>query len=441
MINFKKTLLFYILALCFLPNTIADELHLKYLVTRCAESKEKANCVTNLADITIFNDGYLNTESNKSQLYNFKDKTITYFDHNNKTNYTTSLYAPLAFRKQELYNRGNPISELAKTIPFLQFELENTFGLLFKQGSLRSLFTDSEIEGQFAFNFDNQKIAQVSFSDYELSPQLFDSYQKLITYEFNVHPYIKQKISAHKKIIKQIEFRYHSSFDKIQNINFELQSASINSTPQVSNYLMRWNNYNKLLSKYSKLDGFMRQANTNQIHFNKLRYRQAFKRYMREKNYFDAVLVLHEYLLHTGEVPRREFKKLSPYIQKGTPEFKLMEAIKSADGDVLAAYQTLVSIRAAAKERAYIVDIFIGDLFKRQGKLDEAMSFYYRALSHNPSIMGVYISVGHVLFAKGYTDGAFSCYGLLKQLAPHHPMMQSVSKLENLLQEEHPEYF
>jgi hypothetical protein len=439
--NFKKTLLFYLVAFYFLPNIMAEELHLRYSVTRCAEAADDVKCITNLANVMFFNSGYLMMEGNKSQLYDFKAKKITYFNHNNKTSYTTSLYAPLVFRKRELYKRGNLISDAAKIPPFSQFKLENTFGLLFNDGILGSLLTDSEAEGNFSFNFGNEQIAQVSFDNHELAPQLLDNYHKFIVYEFNLHPLIKQKINSQKKIIKEIAFRYYPIADKVQKVNFKLQSVETASSLKYSNYLMQWNSYNKLLSKHNKLDGFMRQANANQIHFNKLRYRQAFKRYMREKNYFDAVLLLHEYLLHTGEVPTREFKKLSPYIQKGTPEFKLIEAIKSSDYDVLAAYNKLVSIKEAAKERAYIVDVFIADLLKRQGKLDEAMSVYYQALSHNPSLMGVYVSIGHALFAKGYMDAAFSCYGLLEQLVPHHPMLNQVTELENLLQKEHPEYF
>ena len=52
----------------------------------------------------------------------------------------------------------------------------------------------------------------------------------------------------------------------------------------------------------------------------------------------------------------------------------------------------------------------LGNVFKEQGKLDEAAACFRRALELNPDFVGAHSNLGNVLEEQGRLDEAVACY-------------------------------
>jgi protein O-GlcNAc transferase len=83
------------------------------------------------------------------------------------------------------------------------------------------------------------------------------------------------------------------------------------------------------------------------------------------------------------------------------------------------------------KQSQYIFNM--GNEYKRQGKLDDAIDCYKKVIALTPKFAGAYHNLGNVLREKGRIDEAMACYRKAIELAPD--VAVTYNNLGNVLQE------
>jgi protein O-GlcNAc transferase len=121
------------------------------------------------------------------------------------------------------------------------------------------------------------------------------------------------------------------------------------------------------------------------------------------------------------------------------------EAIQSAienlqSGNLIEAGNICIEILKLQTNDVYILSLIggiyfqIGYAYQEKGRLDEAISFYQKALQIDPNIADTHYNLGTVLKRKGKLDKAITCYQKALQVNPEY--IEAYYDLVDVIREE-----
>lgn len=101
----------------------------------------------------------------------------------------------------------------------------------------------------------------------------------------------------------------------------------------------------------------------------------------------------------------------------------------------------LENVRKLAKQRAYIIDILIGNMKAHLGDSDGEAEELFKAVSAQPLLAGVWHDLGQNAYKHFDAIRAWDSWDIARHIAPQHGQMKDVVEFEQRLVVEYPEYF
>jgi len=112
-----------------------------------------------------------------------------------------------------------------------------------------------------------------------------------------------------------------------------------------------------------------------------------------------------------------------------------------SEAEAKAAVATFGRLMSAAGDKAYVLRIFRGDMEASLGQANEAIEDFRAALTVNPTITGVWKDLGESYINNYENLIGWKCFEIARKLRPEHPLLANISKIEEGLLKDHPEYF
>jgi len=104
---------------------------------------------------------------------------------------------------------------------------------------------------------------------------------------------------------------------------------------------------------------------------------------------------------------------------------------------IIAIYERL----AAAAGKPHVLWAMEAGLRSACRQTKEARELLTRAVEANPWLTGAYKDLGDGFLRTFEVPRAWACWDTARRLSPHHPLVASVARFEEMLRREHPEYF
>jgi len=161
-----------------------------------------------------------------------------------------------------------------------------------------------------------------------------------------------------------------------------------------------------------------------------------------EKRYLDAFLTYLEYTLATGEKMPKQFNSQGELIVNDIDVKTFLPSIspKSKD-EAQKAVKTLVTLRNKSKDRKHVLKIFEANIRSSLGMQKESMQLFHDVLTENPYITSAWKDFGELYFRSYNSRDAWRCWDTARKLNPKHHLLAPISKFENRLKNDNPEYF
>ena len=456
----------------------ADELHLKYRVERKTQHFPAEGAGRPQADspkdeqttetLTIgLGEGYFFEEAGgKRTIHDFRTKRIRTVNLIESTYDEYSLYAVAAFRSAEIINRlainhlmHQVASQPGDTVggrpykPEKLFDLETIFCVELRGEEVRGLRkaigqhtkekAKPAVNGQIKeFTYEGQTVVRFIPSRHTLTGGIKQSLGHSLLYRCHMHPDIRRQIEGEAVVPKLLYYRMNDVIDTYE-VTYNLLSAetkNCDSSSVPARFRKTHGEDKQLAAILAELEGKDLNAKATVANVESF-VKEAASR----ESYLDAMLAMIEYNLQTD----------------GTPSDGMIEALgEHADEDERfrnfghisgmpkntrqAAQQKLDAYESADTEglqKAYLLNIFKGNLKACVGEGEEGKKLLLSALQSNPYITGVYHDLGHMYY-RGYDMvSAWRCWDAARQLCPSHRMLWSVTALERSLEKCRPEYF
>lgn len=378
-------------------------------------------------------------DGDEIKIYDFKRKKVLSLRKNNKTYEEDSLYAIPAFRELEMQNRQvlNQVLSKAKATSntFSSFDSACELGI-----KVPGLSEDGDIsvkeEGQkLHFEHQGKPVAEVEFSD-RLPPQNELMTEKVIVYNTNLHPFIRDQILARKKMIKRLSYSYNSG-GRQNSIDMVLLKQS-NGRQGV----MDLTGYKREFAQSSPLYAIQRKVFSSPD-LRLLNSQEACgmaSNFARQQKMVDAFLALIEFSLETGSQGDQETQAImSSTLSDPTVQLISQNLEPQNEKSAQESLKLLSSLKDQRFEKDYVVDVFKGNIAASLGR--DGTKTLISALEKNPKLTGVYKDLGDMFYFRYETPTAWDCWEIAKTIKPDHPMLQPIKEIEQQLEKTHPEYF
>ncbi len=169
--------------------------------------------------------------------------------------------------------------------------------------------------------------------------------------------------------------------------------------------------------------------------------REASQKALTQGDVLGAALRLFEAMLMDGGDITADLARMRPSMEANPEAGALMNALLGGDQDPVAGEKALVLMEAKAGPGAHVVAIFRAGLLMASQRPVEARDLYARALEANPAITGAWKDLGDIYHSNYETDIAWACWDIGRYLAPRHPMLTEVGRLEEYLRSNYPGFF
>ena len=101
----------------------------------------------------------------------------------------------------------------------------------------------------------------------------------------------------------------------------------------------------------------------------------------------------------------------------------------------------LTGLDRTGLEKAWVLDIFIGNMRLALGESEEGRALLLSALKHNPRLVGVWNDLGDSYLRNWAIEDVWRCWSTALALSPDHPMLAAVRVRISDLQEQGPDFF
>ena len=442
--------------LFFMPNVcFAKELCLTYnvktkQVIEAKEGKKEEKNSESQIIVGLGNDYFYVSNNGSKRVFDFQRKRIIDIDNTNKVYRDISLFSDIGFRYMEFQNRIflrdvlNAAAVKSKAnIPEQEgmFDIESLFAIV-KSGSPEPLIIENKQGDNHEYSFNNQIVVECKLSNNLLSDTQGWIFDKYLIYQCCLHPQIRKKIISKKQIPQYLKYIYKET-GRMVSVEMDLVKSVFeeNDTYAVPA------DYTKLYEVSSKeLAIIISNVMLGKSQIKRLEKPDFYKIAddLRAKgSYFDAVLVILEYGLQTGDNSADKMREILSAQNNSDPRLKVFLQIQSpkdkeAAQAVSKAYE---SINRAGLNHGYVIDIMLADNEMLLGNSAKAQELFIKVLNKNPYLIGVYKDLGDVFNTSYETPSAWQCWDTARFLYPDHKMLQQANEYEKWLANNFPDFF
>ncbi len=440
----------------FSPGTaFAEELCITYHVTSRQITEANDENIENkgsksLIMVSLGKNYFYAKEGVRKLVFDFHNKRVIKINDSDKVYSDTSLFSDIGFRYMEFQNRLylrnilNKASERStgKTLssPGI-FNIESLFSMA-KPGSSEQLITENKKEHGVEYSFNKETVVECKFSSRPLSDLEVSLFEKYLIYQCHLHPQIRKAIISTKLIPKYLKYSFKNSGKKIY---VEMNLVKL-STEQRDSYVVPAN-YTKIYALPNKelaslIDKIM-SGKGSVRRMEKSDFIKIADDLMYKGSYFDAMLVLFECGLQTGEGSPEKVNEVMSAGGKDDERWNIfLQCLDSKDRESAEkAMKTLESISRENLTHGYVVDIVIADNKVLLGDFDKAKELFLKVLEANPYIAGVYKDLGDPFHSSFDMVSAWQCWDTARFLYPNHKMLQQVNEYEQWLVKNFPDFF
>jgi hypothetical protein len=390
-------------------------------------------------------------------IFHFPTRRIVTLEPSKKTFSDDSLYGLVAFRVNELINRG------AQRAAFLALEKRETSPQRRKQlDSLLKSFDRFRSESQFslltpvkdnvvtvaAFQtvphgkgwdivYDGETVVRFVPSGVRVPDAFLRSYHHYLSYSCQIHPLIRDKILATRMVPETLSFANVGMLEK-RSTTFKLRSAAT----VVEEWAGIPRDYTREHNPASRLDRVLQkfEVQKDQIHLtSRSEMIQFVDEAMKRNAYLDAYLEWWEYFHITGDtamdvrrwVVGTRSEQLRPFTR---PRAQSREADASYA-------EELKAIDRKGLTKGYMIDVTRAGLLSQLGRADEAEDLYLKALEANPALTGAFEMLGEIYYREFRTNEAWRCFDTARKIGPNTRFLKEVQSLEARLVKDFPDEF
>jgi hypothetical protein len=390
-------------------------------------------------------------EAGIKSLFDFRKNRIIYINSFDKSYSDISLFSDIGFRYMEFQNRffirdvlnaameksgkGKPVD------PEADFDIESLFGIT-KLGSKPLAIKENKRGDSYEYSFNNQVFVEVKYSGNILTEAQSALFEKFLIYHCYIHPQIRKSIVSKKQLPQYLKFaNYETGRSRVAELNLvKVDSRDVDFNNAPADYARVYQTSSKELSS------IIEEVVTGKSAIKRLE-KEDFIRIADEikskGNYFDAMLVLFECGLQTGEgLP----EKISEVMSAGGDDDQrcntFIQGLGSKDKESTEkAIKTLESINRDELTHGYVIDIMIADDKVLLGDFDKAKELFLKVLKANPYIAGVYKDLGDPYHSSYDMVSAWQCWDTARFLYPDHKMLQKIYEYEQWLMKTFPDFF
>lgn len=378
-------------------------------------------------------------EKNKKYIYDFNRHRIIAVNLNDKTYVDDSLFMDIGFRGYEFKNRlhlGRALNAASlKDNPMAVTLSEHNLSLTAKNH--KSEINKKNQNKNVTFSWNGKELFKHEKNLIKIKPPYKDGFIRFLRYHLGGHPEILKDLQQLSGIPASLTITSHNVQTKITTLRLKSHKYILDQLPN----LAKFNNGKvdgalaPLLSNNTK---FSEDALTSSVKVLLLKAMGAFK----EKRYLDAMLTYLEYTLATGEQMPKQFNSQRELIVNDIDVKTFLPSISpKSKEEAQKAVKTLVALRNRSKDRKHILKIFEANIRSSLGMQKESMQLFHDVLSGNPYITGAWKDLGELYFRSYNSRGAWRCWDTARKLNPKHHLLASITKFENRLKNDNPEFF
>jgi tetratricopeptide (TPR) repeat protein len=381
-------------------------------------------------------------------LYDLAGKRIYRIDLTKSEYVEESLFAEPAFRTAELRNRlmlGAAWTEakINKTKnPFDRFEVESTLAVekLGPDAAADAPTIKVETAGNTTvFLHDGQWVVKLTPSKSALAGPAAAAFTRLLAYEARIHPQVRRKIVEAGAVPETLEFRFQNP-PQAYTVTWTLRKVAEVEVEDLP--------LSKELKPAADAGGPLAAILAEVKKGHAPPTRQAAEAYARsalaEKKYLDAMLATIEDQLRSGDPAVEPLMREIGSSAQTDPQLRLfLDGMMASQNPKTAAQalQKFDAIDRTALKKGYVIDIMRANALTALGRRKEARDLFLSVLKANPFIAGAYKDLGE-LYADAYQMPlAWRCWDAGRQINPNLPLLQDVTKREQWLQENLPDFF
>ena len=356
-----------------------------------------------------------------------------------------SLFADIGFREHEMKNRvylANLLEKAAsaakkKKAPDLGsvmeiLDAECAFGIEATPPADPEL-EETAVEGVLEFRLRGRPTARYRAAEGQLPATLRPALRRFLVYGAHLHPRILAKVESAAVPPALLEYRVRELNDRT-TIRLDLTS----SAPDTVDWRARLTGLRREPSPagdvpFRILDEKLQAAPTVED------YQGAADKALVEKNYLDALLALFECNIARGQTDTARVRKVIAAGEKDARVATLLDGLD--ENDPKEAQRLLDSIDATHLRHGHVLDVFRANARAGAGDAGGAIDLFRKAIAANPYLAGAYKDLGGIFHGQYETPAAWDCWDAGRRIAPDHPMLADIDKLEQHLVRTYPAFF
>jgi hypothetical protein len=374
-------------------------------------------------------------------IYNFGEKQVYQLTPAKKEYGESDLHSVAMFRVNEYQNRkmmAEMIKKAGAAMPLSSdFELQSLFGLAMPGEKLAEI--QAVREGKTTkYMQGKDEIATTIDSDYELDPASKTAFRRFLVQYTKLHPTVREKILAEKKMPAEMKWNFADKPLQEGTVTFKLKElktipAQATAPPAEFRRIVP-GELTQIYESLDKLGPTPKQPTLASA-------TEAADKAVKAGNPLDALLIMTDYTLSTGENIDEYMKKLAPSLRADVATQKFMLNITPQSKEQAeAAIKELKAIDRTKLTKGHVIDVMLGNIYQNIDPI-EAEKYMKLALAANPLLGGAYHDLGEIYILQYQTPTAWDTFRLGKRVSPTHPMLADVDQMNKKLESTFPDFF
>lgn len=392
----------------------------------------------------VLGDTFISTTSgDETTVYDFGRRRRLLIDARSKTYADYSLYDVVGFRSMELGNREG-IAKMLATIKTGQkalsaVESEHELSLQRPPGSPVEKILDGADE---VFASAGVTLLRRGAQSTPVSAADADRFVKFLRYTVGGHPAILTQLQQEQRIPAHLTFSFHPAWGS-QTVEVTVSAPRTVDAPAafaLDGYAPRVAG-----AGGDRLDGLVERA-WNGVAATSAGDRRkegdAIAVAFREHRLLDVFLSMMEQQIAGNGLPPPFSDEQKAQLQADPAVRQLSQALGPKDPNGLRqAIVTLQVLRPQSQLKRYMLELFEAIDRGLLGEFPEARWLFADVLQANPGLAGAYKDLGDLYFRSFDMPHAWRCWDIGRRLAPLIPTLAPITRLEQSLAAQFPEYF
>jgi len=355
-----------------------------------------------------------------------------------KTTTEGSLYAEVAGRDAEMQNREG-LDEMMRAggakMPFTMAENENEMSIRASKSTTK--ITRSEEKGTIRFRSEKELLAEVSTDVIPADEATRKAFVRYIRYDAGGHPDILSAIAAMSGIPRIVRI--------IRSGTGGESRLTVSSARTIPDETWTIGATRLALQDHPNAGAIATRAWTatpEQIAAAKKKIVDDAVAMGARGETLESFLAFLEYTFVAGTTLPPEFQEQkAAFLADANVRLVTTSLRPNSKDEAEASIKNLESVKTLAKQKAYVVDILIGNMKAHLGDGDGEADELFQAIRAQPLLAGVWHDLGQNAYKHFDTIRAWDSWDIARHIGPHHGQMKDVVEFEQRLVVEYPEYF